>query len=249
MKKLSVWIWAGIVALACWPVASMVPGRRASAQVITNPQFSYPIMNPTYSFQRLGGPFIYNPGNRPMTIFSGGQFGPGFYDPFTFNPQPQVPQGYYLIPVDPNAAYGGTFANIPPGSTGDQSTTRTTGAYPIARTNDLIEAAYEKSGQLWMQWQGETMAARVVQFALLDSNRSIVKQVNVDELPAEARFDPNPKAAYGQIIVVYVNGTSNATVFPLQKPAPKPEPATAPKPAEKTAEPVKGDGDAPSEKR
>lgn len=247
MKNRWVWIGAGIILAMCWPVTSVVLGRRASAQVVTSPLFSYPFVNPQFAYQRLGGPLIYNPGNRPMTIFAGGQFSTGFYDPTMFNLQPQAPTGYYLIPVDPNAVYAGTFANMPAGAENGQATAsgRATGIYPIARTNDMIEADYEKSGKLWVQWQGETAAARAVHFALLDRNRTVLKQVSVDQLPAEARFEADPKAAYLQAIVVYVNGTTNSTVFPLQPPATK----TPVAPEDKPAAPPKADGDTPTGSR
>lgn len=247
MKNRGLWIGAGIIVAMCWPISSVVLGRRASAQVVVTPMLNYPGINPQGTLQRLGGPFIYSPGNRPMTIFSGGQFGYGFYDPMAFNPQPQAPVGYYLLPVDPNLLYTGTFANMPPGNDGDQSAgvARATGVYPIARTNDLIDAEYENGGKLRIQWQGETTAARAVHFALLDRNRTVLKQISIDELPAETRFDPNAKAAYVRTIVVYVNGTTNTTVFPLQPPAPRPGTAA---PTDKTAEPAKESGDVPSNK-
>lgn len=227
------WIWAALAlaAVVCWIIVSAATAPKAGAQLGA----------PPYSYQRFGGPLFFSLGNRPLTIFGGGQFGFGYFNPMqpgSFGTPAQGPQDYYLVAVDPNTYYNysGPTANVPPGAeAGAQqiaSYPQAVGVYPIARTNDTFDVDYDKEGKLRIQWIGETMAARLVTFSLLNSQRMVLKEVTIDRLPAEARFDRNEKAAYAQAIVLYVNGTTNAVVFPLQPPASKEQPkAATPEPA------------------
>lgn len=89
------------------------------------------------------------------------------------------------------------------------------GPNAIPRASDAIEASRDSHKRLTLSWQGDTRLVSRIRFALLDKGRQPLTQRTITELPAETTFTPSKKAEYYQVVVEYVNGTTNSVVSPL----------------------------------
>jgi hypothetical protein len=89
------------------------------------------------------------------------------------------------------------------------------GAVPIPRTSDSIEARIDKDNRLIVKWAGDPQTAASIRFALLDKDNQVIKEEKITRLPAEARLSITSKTSYYRVTVEYINGTSTNVISPL----------------------------------
>ncbi|HZT44111.1 MAG TPA: hypothetical protein VFA07_18245 [Chthonomonadaceae bacterium] len=198
----------GITALAVLALA--LTGIGARAQVVLLPGYgSYGGYLPLGG--GLGSPYgAYNPfwmgyGNA---AYNGYQNLYGYQNPYgTQNPDLyNGPAGYgYYGPYDVNAA----DVNGGYGYYGGYNQTA------IPRTNDSVMVRKQANNKVYMSWQGDPAMVSSITFALLDRNGTVLTQRTITSPPAEMTFKRTSRSAYSQIVIHYINGTTNTFAAPL----------------------------------
>ena len=180
----------------------------------------------------LGGPLVVNRTNRATPFFIVNPGGPtlGYL----------APNGAFVVPSQPapaasaNAmiAPGGAAAFFAPfsglaGSENPQAAMEATqvqgqtyngnlyGSTAIPRTSETIDARIDKDNRLDIRWSGEPRAVTRIRFALLDKNKSPIKEQVITRLPAAARLAITSKTSYYEVQVTYLNGTTTSVISPL----------------------------------
>ena len=170
-----------------------------------------------YNYGNYGySPYAYygNYGYNPYAAFDVNGYN-GYYD---YN-------GYYnyapnaAVPAGDNAGYNNTQTPngapipAPNGTVPRRAVTQTARFLP--RTTDTIEARRMTGKRFQITWNGENSAVNKITFAMLDANKRAIQTRTVLQPPGECTFPISTRAAYYQVVVEYVNGTTNTVTSPL----------------------------------
>jgi hypothetical protein len=85
----------------------------------------------------------------------------------------------------------------------------------LPRSSDAIEVQRETNNRMRIVWSGDTSLVSRITFSLLDANRQPILRRTITRLPAEARFARSSSAAYYQVVIEYVNGTTRTLTSAL----------------------------------
>lgn len=81
--------------------------------------------------------------------------------------------------------------------------------------NYSIAVRYESAGQIALSWQGDTRNVARITYAVLGANYQILQARTITGPPNHARFMRRHDAAYYQVCVQYLNGTTNTITSPV----------------------------------
>ncbi len=104
--------------------------------------------------------------------------------------------------------YGANYDN----SRSNANNRSASGALP--RTSDSIDVSREAGGRIVIRWNGEPRAVTRITYGLLDKGRRPLKQY-VANRPMEMRMTKTRYAAFAQVVVQYINGTTNSITLPI----------------------------------
>jgi hypothetical protein len=190
---------------------TLVTAAMALGAVPASAQFGYypgPIIIPGISSVNSPRTLYFYGQNTPFLMGPGGTYFAGYpYNPYLYG---YPPAGSGQENADQTG--NGQAENAGNAQSANENLF---GGSLIPRTNDTVEARFEKDNRLLIRWSGETRAVSSVIFSLLDKNRNTLAQETVTRPPAEARFTLTNKTAYYRTVVHYVNGTRTTVVSPL----------------------------------
>ena len=156
----------------------------------------YPASDP-YSGNNANN-FYGNPGYGNNGYSDNGYYGNGGY----YN---GGSAGY----VGPNVPNGAANRVSNPGYNGQPV------ARVLPRTTDTLEAKRVKGDKFYIGWKGDNNAVNKITFAMLDLNKRAIMTRTVTQPPGECTFPITSRMVYYQVVVEYVNGTTNTVTSPL----------------------------------
>ena len=130
---------------------------------------------------------------------------PGYYDPYGYyqnNAGNGVPADPNLNPATPNN--GAVVRSVAPAA-----------ARVLPRTTDAIEAKRMANNRFYIGWTGENSAVNKITFAMLDLNKHAIMTRTVLQPPGEYTFPITSRMVYYQVVIEYVNGTTNTVTSSL----------------------------------
>ena len=203
-------------------------GTAAGGSVVTTGPYvggGYsPYYNPYSAF--YASPYGYN--------YGGGYYGGGYngyvngYDGYGgyngynggaypgYGPNDMAAYNQYYYGYAPNDINNGPAQVITPdGSGANVRPVRVAAPRVLPRTTDTIEARRERGNKFFIGWKGENSTVSKITFAMLDLNKRAIMTRTVTQPPGEYSFPITTRMVYYQVVVEYVNGTTNTVTSPL----------------------------------
>jgi hypothetical protein len=200
-----------IISAGGMPGTAVVPG---GAQSLYNPAMGFygPYGysgNPGYAYNG----YDYNPYGAYGPASYNGYYGYNGYNGYGYDNNAYLNAG---APVNaygvPDYNYGAPAYNYGPPMNRAAAYYRSNA---IPRTNDAISAVRQAGNRIQISWQGTPGLVQNITFSLLDQNRRPINQQLITSLPARATFTRTKNAAFYQVVVQYVNGTTTSVTSPL----------------------------------